>query len=85
MRTVEHVYSELIGVYRELLRDIEELKTGGDPAESVPSLEMEAWGFAQALAVVKILQDRAKVPSWELIQSTAYELENEEYDREQHS
>ena len=85
MRTVEQIYSELIGVYRELLKDIEELKTGGDPAESVPSLEMEAWGFAQALAVVKILQDRAKVSSWELIQSTAYELEKEVRNHEQHS
>ena len=85
MRTIEQIYSELIGVYRELLQDIEELKNGGDPSESVPSLAMEAWGFAQALAVMRLLQERTRVPSWELIQVTAYEIEKEVCNREQHS
>lgn len=77
MRTIEQIYSELIGVYREFLQDIEELKSDGDPSESVPSLAMEAWGFAQALATVRLLQERTQVPSWELIQVTAYEIEKE--------
>lgn len=85
MRTVEQIYSELVGVYREFLQDIEELKSGGGPSESVPSLAMEAWGFAQALATVRLLQDRTQVPSWELIQVTAYDIEKEVCNREQHS
>lgn len=82
MRTTEQIYSELAGAYREFLKDIEELKNGGDPSESVSSLEMEAWGFAQALAMTRLLQERAQVPSWELIQATAYEIEKEERNRE---
>lgn len=85
MRATEQIYGELVGVYRELLKDIEELKTEGDPSESVPSLEMEAWGFAQALATVRLLQERTQAPSWELIQVTAYEIEKEVCNREQHS
>lgn len=82
MRTAEQICSELTGAYREFLKDIEELKNGEDPSESVPSLEMEAWGFAQALAMVRLLQERPQVPSWELIQATAYEIEKEERNRE---
>mgnify|MGYP000953835343 CR=1 FL=1 len=85
MNTIEQIYSELIGVYREFLQDIEELKSGGDPSESVPGLAMEAWGFAQALATMRLLQERTRVPSWELIQVTAYEIEKDACNREQHS
>ena len=85
MRTMEQIYGELVGVYREFLQDIEELKSGGDPSESVPSLAMEAWGFAQALATMRLLQERTRVPSWELIQTTAYDIEKEVRNREQHS
>lgn len=75
--STEEIYSGLVACYRELLLGINDIKAEGDPSNSVPDMEMEAWGFAQAVAVVRLLLDYRHAPNWELIQETAQDIEKE--------
>ena len=72
------IYSILVAAYRELLQGIQEVKAAGDPAECLQDLEMECWGFAQAIAVMRMDYHSAAEICWPDIQMEALGLERGE-------
>lgn len=78
MSTAEQLYSVLMAAYRELLQGIQEVKAAGDPAECLPDLEMECWGFAQAIAIMHMGYHSAAEICWPDIQMEALGLERGE-------
>lgn len=73
-------YSILMAAYRELLQGIREVEAAGDPAECLQDLEMECWGFAQALAIMRMGYRSAADICWPDIQMEALGLERSERD-----
>lgn len=71
-------YSILLAAYQELLQGIREVKDAGDPAECLQDLEMECWGFAQALAILRIGYRSEADICWPIIQMEALDLERRE-------
>lgn len=72
------IYSILMAAYRELLKGIQEVKAAGDSAECLQDLEMECWGFAQAIAIMRMNYHSAVEICWPDIQMEALELERGE-------
>lgn len=68
-------YSILMTAYRELLQGIREVEAAGDPAECLQDLEMECWGFAQAIAILRMDYRSDAELCWPDIQMEALELE----------
>lgn len=78
MSTTEQLYSVLMAAYRELLQGLQEVKAAGDPAECLQDLEMECWGFAQAIAIMSMDYHSAADICWPDIQMEALGLERRE-------
>lgn len=80
MSTTEQLYSVLMAAYRELLQGIREVEAAGDPAECLQDLEMECWGFAQAIAILRMDYHSEAELCWPDIQMEAIGLERSERD-----